>query len=48
VGNQGAHATRLGERECVAVGDLTELAVEQVGMGRDVAEEVQGWAASPG
>jgi len=41
VGNEGAHAARLGERQRVAVVGLAALGIEVVGMGRDVAEQVQ-------
>jgi hypothetical protein len=38
VGNEGAHASGLGERQRLAVVGLTVLRVEPVGMRRDVAE----------
>src|SRR5262245_43366080 len=41
VGDEGAHAARLGERERLAVMDLAPVCFEAVGMGRDVAEQVQ-------
>jgi hypothetical protein len=42
VGDEGAYAARLGERRRLAVVSLAALGVEPVGMGRDVAEQVQG------
>ena len=39
--DERAHAARLGERQCLAVVGLPALGIEPVGMGRDVAEEVQ-------
>ena len=42
VGDEGAHAARLGEGQRPAVVGLAALGIEPVGMGRDVAEQVQG------
>ena len=41
VGDEGAHAAGLGERQRLAVMGLAALDIEPVGMGRDVAEQVQ-------
>ena len=41
VGHEGAHAPWLGERQRLTVLGLAALGVEPVGMGRDVAEQVQ-------
>ncbi len=41
VGDEGAHSARLGERQRLTVVSLAALRVEPVGMGRDVAEQVQ-------
>ena len=41
VGDERAHAARLGERQRLAVVGLAALGIEPVGMGRDVAEQVQ-------
>src|SRR5215471_19882258 len=41
VGDEGAHAARLGEGQRLAVLGLALLDVEPIGMGRDVAEKVQ-------
>ena len=41
VGDERAHAARLGESQCLAVVGFDPLRVEPVGMGRDVAEQVQ-------
>jgi hypothetical protein len=38
VGDEGAHAARLGERQRLAVVGFAALGIEPVGMGRDVAE----------
>ena len=48
VGDEGAHAARLGERQRLAVVGLTALGIEPVGMGRDVAEQVQRMGRVPG
>ena len=40
VGDERAHAARLGEGQRVGVVDLAALGIEPVGMGRDVAEQV--------
>ena len=48
VGDEGAHAGWLGERQCLAVVGLAALGVEPVGMGRDVAEQVQRMGRVPG
>src|SRR5258708_8304564 len=47
VGDEGAHAARLGERQCLAVVGLAALGIESVGMGRDVAEQVQHMGPPP-
>jgi hypothetical protein len=39
VGDEGAHATGLGEGQRLAVVGLAALGIEPVGMGRDVAEQ---------
>ena len=44
VGDERAHAQRLGEGQGLAIVGLGALGVEAVGMGRDVAEQVQSWA----
>src|SRR5258708_35501802 len=41
VGDEGAHAARLGERQRLSVVGLAALGIESVGMGRDVAVQVQ-------
>ena len=41
VGDERAHTARLGERQRLAVVGLAALCVEAVGMGRDVAEQMQ-------
>ena len=48
VGDEGAHAARLGERQRLAVVGLAALGIEPVGMGRDVAEQVQRMGREPG
>ena len=48
VGDEGAHATRLGERQRLAVMGLAALGVELVGMGGDIAEQVQRMSREPG
>ena len=48
VGDEGAHAARLGERQRLAVMGLAALGIEPVGMGRDVAEQVQRMGREPG
>ena len=48
VGDERAHAARLGEGQRLAVVGLAALGVEPVGMGLDVAEQVQSMAAYPG
>ena len=40
VGDERAHAARLGKRQRLTVVDLAVLGIEQVGVGRDVAEQV--------
>ena len=47
VGDERAHAARLGERQRLAVVGLAALGVEPVGMGRDVAEQVQRMGREP-
>jgi hypothetical protein len=41
VRDERAHAAGLGESQRLAVVDLAALGIEPVGMGRDVAEQVQ-------
>ena len=41
VGDEGPHAARLGKRQCLTVVGLAALGVEPVGMGGDVAEQLQ-------
>ncbi len=48
VGDEGAHAARLGERQRLAVVSLAALGIELVGMGCDVAEQVQRMGREPG
>ena len=48
VGDEGPHAARLGERQRLAVVGLAALGIEPVGMGRDVAEQVQRMGREPG
>ena len=48
VGDERAHAARLGEGQRLAVVGLAALGVEPVGMGRDVAEQVQRMGREPG
>ena len=48
VGDEGTHAARLGERQRLAVVGLAALGIEPVGMGRDVAEQVQRMGREPG
>ncbi len=48
VGDERAHAARLGERQRLAVVGLAALGIEPVGMGRDVAEQVQRMGREPG
>ena len=48
VGDERAHAARLGESQRLAVVGLAALGVESVGMGRDVAEQVQRIGREPG
>ena len=48
VGDEGPHAARLGERQRLAVVGLAALGVEPVGIGRDVAEQVQRMGREPG
>ena len=48
VGDQGAHAARLGERKRLAIVGLAALCVESVGMGCDVAEQVVPMSGEPG
>ena len=48
MGDEGPHAARLGERQRLAVVGLAALGIEPVGMGRDVAEQVQGMGRVPG
>ncbi len=48
VGEERAHAARLGEGQGLAVVGLAGLGIEPVGMGRDVAEQVQRMGREPG
>ena len=48
VGDERAHAARLGQRQRFAVVGLGALGIEPVGMGRDVAEQVQRMGREPG
>ena len=48
VGDERAHAARLGKRQRLAVVGLAALGVEPVGMGRDVAEQMQRMGHAPG
>jgi hypothetical protein len=48
VGDKRAHAARLGELQRFAVVNLATLAVEEVGMGRDVTEQVPRMGREPG
>ena len=48
MGDQRAHAARLGERQRLAIVSLAALGVEPVGMGRDVAEQMQRMGGEPG
>ena len=50
LGDEGAHAARLGERQRLAVVGLAApaLVIEPVGVGRDVAEQVQRMGREPG
>ena len=48
VGDEGAHATRLGEGQRLTVVILTALGGEPVWMGRDVTEQVQRMGREPG
>jgi hypothetical protein len=47
VGDERAHAAGLGEGQRLAVVGLAALGVEPVGMGRDVAEQVQRMGRGP-
>jgi DNA-binding NtrC family response regulator len=47
VGDEGAHAARLGERERLAVVSLAALGIKPVGMGRDVAEQMERMGREP-
>src|SRR5215467_223406 len=47
VGDERAHAARLRERQRLAVVGLAALRVEPVGMGRDVAQQVQRTGRGP-
>jgi len=48
VGDDRAHAARFGERERLAIMGLTELGIELIGVGCDVAEELQRMGSEPG
>ena len=48
VGDERAHAARLGEGQRLAVVGLAALGVEAVGMGRDIAEQVDRMGRVPG
>jgi hypothetical protein len=47
VGDEGGHVARLGERQRLAVVGPAALAVEAVGMGRDVAEQMPRMGREP-
>src|SRR5262250_3001149 len=48
VGDEGAHAARLGEGQRLAVVGLAALGIEPVGVGRDVTEQVERVGRGPG
>ena len=48
VGDERAHAARLGEGQRLAIVGLAAVGVEPVGMGRDVAEQMQRMGCEPG
>ena len=48
VGDERAHAARLGEGQRLAVVGLAALGIEPIGMGRDVAEQMQRMGREPG
>src|ERR1700675_3774348 len=48
VGDEGAHAARLGQRQRLAVVDLAAFGIEPVGMGRDIAKQMQAKDREPG
>src|SRR5215475_9781585 len=48
VGDERAHAARLGEGQRLAVVGLAALCIEPVGMGRDVTEQVECMGRVPG
>jgi hypothetical protein len=48
VGDEGAHCTRLGEGQRLAIVGFAPLGIEPVRMGRDVAEQVQRMGGEPG
>jgi len=48
MGDEGAHAARLGERQRLAVVGLAALGVEPVGVGRDVTEQTLRMGCEPG
>jgi hypothetical protein len=48
MGDERSHAARLGQRQRLEVMGLAALGVEPVGMGRDVAEQVQSMGRVPG
>jgi hypothetical protein len=48
VGDERAHAARLGQRQRPAIVGLAALGVEPMGVGRDVAEQVLSMGRVPG
>src|SRR5262249_10873479 len=48
VGDERAHAARLGEGQRLAVVGLAALGIEPVGVGRDVTEQVKRMGREPG
>jgi hypothetical protein len=48
VGDERAHPARLGEGQRLAVVGLAALDIDPVGVGRDVAEQVQSMGREPG
>src|SRR5262245_2394790 len=48
VGDQGAHAARLGEVQCLAVAGFPALGLGPIGMAGDVGEQVPGMGREPG
>ena len=48
VGDEGAHAEPLGERQRLAIMSLAALGIELIGVGCDIAEQVQRMGLEPG